>query len=352
MSRIGNIVLAISSGAGPALLAAALFGVSTPLAKLLLRNVDPWMLAGVLYLGSGLGLAALRIVEASTGLGLGRPRARGPEWLWLGPAIVSGGIVAPVLLMTGLASTSASTAALLLNLEAVFTALLAWFAFREHFDRRIAGGMATIVAGGVVLAAGGDQMARGWSGPASIAAACLAWALDTNLTRKVAATDPVSIAMLKGGVAGATNIALARWLGSPWPAPWTLAAAGLVGFIGYGVSLVLFVVALRGIGVSRAAAYFSLAPFFGGALAVLILRDPVTMPLVAAGALMALGVWLHLTERHEHEHEHLDPLRGRGQAGEEEERTEGRDARGRRRGPAPLRHRHPHYPDPDHRHGH
>jgi drug/metabolite transporter (DMT)-like permease len=352
VNRTENIILAISSGAGPALLAAALFGASTPLAKLLLRDMGPWMLAGILYLGSGLGLGVLRIVRSASGLGGSQPRLRGRGWLWLGASIFSGGIVAPVLLMMGLALSSASTAALLLNLEGVFTALLARFVFREHLGRRIAAGMASIVAGGAVLAAGGDPMARGGAGAAAIAAACLAWATDNNLTRKVSGTDPVFIAMLKGGVAGATNVALARWLGSPWPAPGTLTAALAVGFLGYGVSLVLFVVALGGIGVARTAAYFSLAPFFGGAIAVLVLRDPVTISLVAAGALMALGVWLHLTERHEHEHEHQGRLRGRRHAPEEEDRDEERDTPSRGRGRAPWRHSHPHYPDTEHRHDH
>jgi drug/metabolite transporter (DMT)-like permease len=346
VSRTGNTIVAISSGAGTALLAAALFGASTPLAKLLLRGVDPWMLAGILYLGSGLGLGVLRIVAAAVGMRGVEPRLRGGDWLWLGSAIISGGIVAPVLLMMGLARSAASTAALLLNLEGVFTALLAWFVFRENFDRRIAVGMASIVAGGVVLAAGGHAMAGGLLGPAAIAAACLGWAIDNNLTRKVSATDPVSIAMLKGGVAGAMNVAIARWMGSSWPDRGTLAAAGLVGFLGYGISLVLFVVALRGIGVARTAAYFSLAPFFGSAIAVLVLRDPVTVPLVAAGALMAVGIWLHLTERHEHEHEHGEPLH------EHPHGEPAAEPRPHARGHAPVRHSHPHYPDSDHRHGH
>jgi drug/metabolite transporter (DMT)-like permease len=352
MSHVGNAILAISSGAGPALLAAALFGASTPLAKLLLRGTDPWMLAGVLYLGSGVGLGVLRIVTAAGGLRTGEPSVRGRDWLWLGSAIAAGGVVAPVLLMMGLARSSASTAALLLNLEGVFTALLAWFVFREQVDRRIAAGMASIVAGGVVLAAGGHTMAAESLGSTAIAAACLGWAVDNNLTRKVSATDPVAIAMLKGAVAGGTNVAIARWLGAPWPTPGTLAAAGLVGFLGYGISLVLFVVALRGVGVARTAAYFSLAPFFGGAIAVVVLRDAVTVPLLDAGVLMAVGIWLHLTERHEHEHEHPVPLQEPSGALGEQHGEPDAESRPHRHGPTRVRHSHPHYPDGDHRHDH
>jgi drug/metabolite transporter (DMT)-like permease len=322
-----------SRSAGPALVSAALFGASTPLAKLLLHGVDPWMLAGILYLGSGVGLALLRTIAGAVGGGGAGPRLRGSDWPWLGSAILSGGVVAPVLLMIGLARSSATTAALLLNLESVLTIALAWCVFRESIDRRLAAGMAAIVTGGVVLAGGGHRPTGDLLGPLAIAGACLAWAIDNNLTRKVSSTDPIHIATLKGGIAGVVNVAIARWLGSPWPAPASLSAAGLLGFGGYGISLVLFVVALRRVGVARTAAYFSLAPFFGATLSVIMFREAVTPSLVVAGVLMAGGVWLHLTERHEHEHEHGSPT----EAG-----FPRKDAR----------HTHPHYPDADHRHGH
>lgn len=361
MSRraVPDVITALASGAGPALLSAALFGASTPLAKLLLRGIDPWMLAGILYLGSGLGLASLRIVSRALGSAGGvEARVRGSGWLWLGSAIFSGGVVGPVLLMIGLARTAAATTALLLNLEGVFTALLAWFVFRENFDRRIAVGMAAIVAGGAVLSGGGDRVGGDPLGPIAIAAACLAWAIDNNLTRKVSSTDPVRIAMLKGCVAGAMNVAIARGLGSRWPDPGALALAGLVGFGGYGVSLVFFVVALRRIGTARTGAYFSLAPFFGGAIAVLVLRDPVTASLAAAGALMGVGVWLHLTERHEHEHEHRELGHEHRHAHDEHHRHghDGSEPAGEPHSHwhvhVRLRHLHRHYPDIHHRHDH
>jgi len=357
---IGDVITTLRSGAAPALLSAALFGASTPLAKLLLRGIDPWMLAGILYLGSGLGLISLRIVSRTLGGVRGaEARVQGRGWLWLGSAILSGGVVGPVLLMIGLARSAAATAALLLNLEGVFTALLAWFVFRENFDRRIAAGMAAIVAGGLVLAGGGgDPVGGDPVGPIAIAAACLAWAIDNNLTRKVSSTDPVRIAMLKGCLAGATNVAIARGLRSPWPDPGALAVAGLVGFGGYGVSLVFFVVALRRIGTARTGAYFSLAPFFGGAIAVLVLRDAVSVPLVAAGALMAVGVWLHLTERHEHAHEHRELGHEHRHAHDEHHQHahEGSEPPGEPHSHwhvhARVRHHHRHYPDIHHRHDH
>lgn len=189
-----------------ALSAAVLFGLSTPLAKRLLPRADPWLLAGLLYLGSGLGLTLYRLATrrrrdpaaAETPLG----RADLP---WLTIAIFFGGIVGPVLLMLGLRITPASSASLLLNLEGVFTALLAWFVFRENFDARIAWGMALISAGALTLSWQGRPMVGPAWGSAAIAGACLCWALDNNLTRKVSASDPVQIALLKGWCAGAVN---------------------------------------------------------------------------------------------------------------------------------------------------
>ncbi len=352
------VVAARFSGPGPALLSAVLFGGSTPLAKLLLRGIDPWMLAGVLYLGSGLGLTSVRIASTVAGSRAREARLRGRDWLWLGAAVLSGGVAAPVLLMIGLARSTATSAALLLNLESVLTTLLAWFVFRENFDRRIAAGMAMIVAGGAVLTGGSGPMGAGLAGPLAISGACLAWAIDNNLTRKVSSTDPVRIAMLKGCAAGAMNVAIARWLGSEWPGPGRLISAGVVGFWGYGISLVFFVIALRGIGVARTAAYFSLAPFFGGALSVLILREPVTAPLVVAGALMGSGVWLHLTEWHEHEHEH-EELAHEHRHSHDEHHQHAHEGSKPPPSPhshwhvhGPRRHHHPHYPDIHHRHEH
>ena len=356
---IPNMIAAFSSGAGLALLSALLFGASTPLAKLLLRNVDPWMLAGLLYLGSGVGLVAVKLAVRLLGSSARREATiRGRGWAWLALATLSGGIIGPVLLMVGLAHTAATSAALLLNLEGVLTALLAWFVFRENFDRRIALGMAAIVAGGFVLTWGGRLILSAVLGPVMIAGACLAWAVDNNLTRKVSQADPVQIALLKGCVAGVVNVAIAFGLGSALPAPGVLGAAVVVGFAGYGVSLVLFIVALRHIGTARTGAYFSLAPFFGGLVAVLLLREPVTLQIVVAGSLMALGVWLHLTERHEHEHGHEEMAHEHRHVHDEHHQHshDGTEPPGEphshRHVHARLRHGHAHFPDIHHRHQH
>lgn len=340
------------TGVAAALGAAVLFGAGTPLAKLLLEAVDPWLLAGLLYLGSGLGLALFRALRRAPAVRL--PRAELP---WLLGAILAGGVVGPVLLMLGLSGMSASGASLLLNAESVLTALLAWFAFKENFDRRIALGMACIVAGAVLLS--WPQQAR-WDGawPAlAVLGACLAWAVDNNLTRKVALADASWIACVKGLVAGSVNLALAGSLGAALPPAASVAGAMVLGFAAYGISLALFVVGLRHLGTARTGAYFSAAPFFGAALAVL-LGEPVTARLLAAAALMALGLWLHLTEHHEHahlheplEHSHAHAHDAHHQHAHDEPIAPGTRHSHPHRHEA-LTHSHPHYPDTHHRHPH
>lgn len=342
------------SGMLAALGAAGLFGASTPLAKLLLVDMNPWVLAGLLYLGSGVGLGLYR--------GLWRRRAttrpaRG-EWPWLLGAILAGGVVAPVLLLVGLTALPAAEASLLLNAESVFTALLAWFAFHENVDRRIALGMLLIVAGAIVL---GWPETLGFSTPwpmLAVLGACLAWAIDNNLTRKVALADASWIAQVKGLVAGAMNLGLALSSGALWPEPSRLAGALLLGWLAYGVSLSLFVIGLRQLGSARTGAYFGVAPFFGAVLAVPLLGEAVNGRLLAAGGLMALGVWLHLTERHSHEHTH-EALEHTHEHVHDEHHHHNHDepvAAGirhtHRHRHAPLVHSHPHFPDMHHRHRH
>ena len=340
-------------GITAALCAALLFGASTPLAKLLLAHTNPWLLAALMYLGSGVGLWLLRRLRHAAPV---HP-TRG-EWGWLGGATLAGGVIGPVLLMTGLAGMPATGASLLLNAEGVFTALLAWFVFRENVDRRIALGMLAIVVGALVLSWPGATGIGIDASTLAVLGACLAWAIDNNLTRKVALTDASFIAMVKGLAAGAANLLLAWQLGAAWPGASTVVAAAGLGFVSVGVSLVLFVIALRHLGTARTGAYFSVAPFFGAVLAVLVLREPVTVPLLAAGALMALGVWLHLTERHghlhvheasEHTHEHAHDLHHRHL------HADGVAVAQRHSHPHAhpvMTHSHGHYPDAHHRHKH
>jgi drug/metabolite transporter (DMT)-like permease len=333
-----------------ALAAAVLFGASTPVAKLLLSTIGPWMLAGLLYFGSGVGLIAYRLLTRAAPARL--PKA---EWPWFAGAIFAGGIAGPVLLMFGLSAMPASGASLLLNAEVVFTALLAWFAFNENFDRRIALGMLLIVLGAAALSWPGDARFGGVGPSLAILGACFAWAIDNNLTRKVSLTDATWIAALKGLVAGTVNLTLAVRLGAGLPPTAELGGAMLVGFLAYGVSLALFVVALRNLGTARTGAYFSVAPFFGAALS-LTLGDPLTPQLLAAGALMGIGVWLHLTEHHEHLHAH-EAMEHSHRHVHDAHHQHVHDASCDDTEPhthahrhEPLVHSHPHYPDAHHRH--
>jgi drug/metabolite transporter (DMT)-like permease len=287
-----------------ALLAALLFGTSTPLSKALLAEITPQILAGLLYLGSGVGLVLFWLARRERSGGDGEAPITRPDLPWLAGAIASGGVLAPVLLMAGLARTSASTASLLLNLEGVFTAVLAWVVFRENVDRRIFLGMLAIVAGGVLLSWPDRQIPASLSGPLLIGAACVGWAVDNNLTQKVSAGDPVQIAGAKGLIAGTVNLALGLVLGGAVPQGLRLAGALILGLLGYGVSLVFYVRAMRDLGTARTGAYFALAPFVGAAIGLLLFREPVTWSFMVAAVLMALGLWLHLSERHAHEHAH------------------------------------------------
>ncbi|HXD42163.1 MAG TPA: EamA family transporter [Ramlibacter sp.] len=347
---------ALPRGVLASLSAALLFGAGTPLAKLLLAQTSPWLLAALLYLGSGIGLALLRGAARTPAVQLA-PAETG----WLAAAIVAGGVAGPVLLMAGLAGMPASAASLLLNAEGVFTALLAWFVFKENFDRRVSLGMLAIVAGGLVLAWPGQASWPRWQSALCVAAACLAWAVDNNLTRKVSLADASWIAMIKGLAAGTTNLVLALALGAAWPPLSVVAAAGLVGFASYGASLALFVVGLRELGTARTGAYFSVAPFFGAVLAIALLGEAVTAPLVAAGLLMAIGVALHLSERHEHRHWHQalqhthEHVHGAGDPHHDHVHVPP-VAPGTRHSHEhrhqPMSHSHPHYPDAHHRHEH
>jgi drug/metabolite transporter (DMT)-like permease len=348
----------VSFGAASALSAGVLFGASTPLAKRLILDVDPWMLAGLLYLGSGVGLCATNVVRRLA-RGSGRDVApfRTAERWWLAAAIMVGGVVAPVLMMYGLKRTAASSASLLLNLEGVFSVLLAWFAFQENFDRRVAFGVLAISAGAVILSADGVMTTSNALGPAAIAAACLCWALDNNLTRKVALNDVAQIAMLKGLAAGAVNVAIAAFLGSSLPRDSVILAAGAVGFVGYGLSLVLFVLALRHLDAARTSAYFSIAPFVGALIAVAFFGEQLTVQLLFGGVLMVVGLWLHLSERHDHEHTHAPLTHEHRHVHDEHhqhqhERDAGIEPHSHLHSHEPLRHAHPHYPDEHHRHVH
>lgn len=345
-------------GAPLALVSALLFGASTPFAKLLIGNgLSPWLLAGLLYLGSGIGLGIVELTRRGLAFDIGEASLRRSDVPWLALVILFGGIAGPLLLMVGLTTTPASSASLLLNLEGLATMVIAWVAFKENVDRRLLVGAAAILAGAVLLSWRGGPAGAGL-GALAIAGACLCWGIDNNLTRRLSASDPLQIALIKGLSAGSVNLILALALGAQLPSLSGLAAAAAIGFLGYGVSLVLFVLALRFLGAARTGAYFSTAPFAGAILSVFMFGEPLTLRLGAAGVLMAIGLYLHLAETHDHEHSH--------EAMDHEHRHVHDAHHQHIHGPddppgephshwhhhEPLIHRHAHYPDLHHRHGH
>lgn len=340
-----------------ALLSALLFGISTPIAKILLGAVDPLMLAALLYLGAGLGVALARLLGRRLRLLPEEAPLVRADLPWLALAVAGGGVLGPVLLMAGLARTDAASASLLLNLESLLTLAIAWIVYRESYDRRLLLGAASILAGAILLSWRGGGLGL-QPGALLIALACLAWAVDNNLTRKISGADPLQIAAVKGLVAGAVNIAIALAAASGVPA-WPALGAGLaLGAVSYGASLALFVLALRHLGTARTGAYFASAPFLGAVLAVVLLAEPPTVSLLVGGGLMAAGLWLHLAERHEHEHVHEPMAHGHRHVHDEHHRhPHGPDdppgePHTHHHVHARLVHRHPHFPDLHHRHDH
>lgn len=335
-----------------ALVAAVTFGLSAPLAKLLLASLSPLFLAGLLYLGAGLFLTAVQAIR--------RPDRRGraitrSDWWTLAAAVSAGGILAPPLLLWGLSRGSASTTALLLNLEVAFTALLAAAVFGEHVGRRVAAGVALMASGGMALS---------WKGSLdlslpslAVAGACALWALDNNLTRLIADVDAVVLAQVKGVSAGAVNVALALSLAHQPPSGKAAVLSLALGALSYGSSLVLFILAMRGLGAARTGAYFALGPFFGAATSLLLLGERVSPPLLLAAGLMGTGAWLLVRERHIHAHRHEAGVHTHRHVRDEHhphehEGGEGSEPHVHPHATGPLEHAHPHTPDQHHRHRH
>jgi drug/metabolite transporter (DMT)-like permease len=344
------------SGALAALASALLFGVTTPVAKQLLAGTHPLLIAGLLYLGSGIGVSALRLIQdrgwSPTGLAAA-------DWPWLALSTFLGGIIAPALLMIGLARADAAAASLLLNLEVVFTAALAWVVFREPAGLRVVAGLGAIFAGGLLLvwparfSSGGDLSAM-----LAIVAACFCWGLDNNVTRRISASDARVLAAIKGLVAGLTSTVVALAVGASLPPASHVLVTLVIGFLGYGLSLVLFIVALRQLGTARTSAYFATAPFIGAGAAMILYGQPGEGAFWLAALCMGAGVWLHVTEHHEHEHTHEPLSHSHAHTHDEHHRHEhdfewdGNEPHTHEHGHGRLRHGHAHFPDIHHRHGH
>lgn len=339
-----------------ALASACLFGASTPFAKRLLGDgADPWLLAGLLYLGSGVSLATFLLFRPNSSAR--EAPLRRSDMPWLALVILFGGVAGPLLLMLGLMTTPAASASLLLNLEGVATLVIAWTVFRENVDRRLFLGAGAILIGAILLSWRGGATPVSW-GALAIVGACLCWGIDNNLTRKISGTDPVQIAAAKGLVAGAVNLTLGMARGAVLPGPMRIAEAGLLGLLGYGISLIFFVRALRHLGSARTGAYYAVAPFVGAILAILMFGEPMTLPLGLAALLMALGLYLHLTENHRHshahqamDHEHVHTHDAHHQHVHSPDDPPG-ELHAHAHHHAPLRHSHPHFPDLHHRHEH
>ena len=341
-------------GTAAALGAAALFGMSAPAAKLLLARAEPLMLGALLYLGAGVGLTALRFAGAGR---RGEASLRRADLPLAAGMTVAGGVVAPVLLLVGLRHVTAVSGALLLNLEAPFTVLLAVLLFGEHLGGRAALGVAAMVLGAATLAvAPGGVLAADATGVLAVAAACLAWAVDNNLTQRLSLRDPLAIAQVKGLCGGGVALGLALAFGVAPPPIGVVGSAAALGFVSYGLSLALAVYAMRAVGAAREAALFATAPFIGALASWLLLHEPFGIRELVALALMVAGVVLLARERHSHRHVH-EPLR-------HDHRHVHDVHHGHAHGAAdppgephahehvhePLEHEHPHVSDVHHRH--
>lgn len=282
-----------------ALLAAALFGAATPLSKSLLEVLPPIQMAALLYAGAAVGVLPL-IVRS------GRLRSPlqydAPTRRKLAGAVFFGGVLGPVLLLLGLRLAAAGSVSLWLNLEAVATALLGYFVFRDHLHK-----LGWLGAGGILVASlllSWGEGAAGLAAGALVALACLCWGLDNHLTALIDGISPAESTFWKGVVAAAINLAAAFIL---VPTVWPVAAVGsalLIGIFSYGLSIVLYITAAQQTGATRSQLVFSTAPYFGLFLSVLLLREPLTSSQIGAGLLIAASIVLLTLERHGHRHDH------------------------------------------------
>lgn len=341
-----------------ALFAAVLFGAGTPLAKLLLQDISPLMLAGLLYLGSGIGLLIIRLVRRPfTGDDNHEAGLRSKDYAWLAGAVIVGGIFAPVMLMWGLSKTAASATSLLLNFESVITTLVAAVIFHEAVGTRIWLASVVMLIGGLLLSYDPAMPLSMSLNLLAVVGACFMWALDNNFTRKISASDPTTIAIIKGITAGTANTGLAFATAAAVPDAASIVGAMTLGLFSYGISLVLFIYALRHLGSARTGAHFSTAPFIGAVISVLLFNEPFTAIFMSALLLMIIATWLVLTERHQHGHTHESLVHAHKHSHDEhhQHRHDGMEGTGphtHEHAHLPLTHVHPHLPDIHHGHKH
>jgi drug/metabolite transporter (DMT)-like permease len=293
-------------GALLGLAAALTFGIGVPMAKELLNTIQPTLLAALLYFGSAAGLFVGWSIHHIKNRKNDEPpiHLRGWDWACLAGAILAGGVCGQILELFGLSKIPASEASLLLNLEAVFTALTAWVLFKEPAGKRVVLGMSLLTLGACMLSVNGSWQFTFSLGSAAVALSCVAWAIDNNVTRRISHTNPVFIVMMKGLFAGSIDLAISLAMRAPWPPLLLVGVALCIGVVSYGISLSLYVLAMRYIGAARTAAYFCFAPFVGALVAMVFLHEPITVQFGCAALLMAAGIWLHMTETHDHVHVH------------------------------------------------
>lgn len=337
-----------------ALLAALFFGASAPIAKFLLGdNIAPIYLAAFLYLGSGTGTFLVRLTQRMRGKEA-EADIKKPDVKWLAGAIISGGIIAPIILMISLQNTPASTASLLLNFEGVGTTLIALLFFKEAISRRAWTAILVITLASIFLSAnfeGGFGLSLGALG---IILACVLWGLDNNFTRNISGKDPLAIVAWKGLVAGTFSFFLALFLGNTLPSAPTILYTLLLGFVSYGLSTMLFIRSMRGLGAARTSALYGTAPLAGVLLSIVIFGEFPSFLFIIAAILMIGGALLLINEEHshthvhtamihEHSHSHNDPSHGHANADEVHSHEHEHPAE---------EHEHEHMPDIHHRHGH
>lgn len=339
-------------------MAALFFGCITPATKFLANDLPPQSMAGLLYVFAGIGLLAILLFKQDFLNSFSRIQRK--DYKWFSLATVFGGILGPAFLTYGVHYISGSTASLLLNLEAVLTSLIAWYIFKEHFEKKIVYGMILIILGCLTLSlnstvtSGADQPL----GFFLICLACLSWGIDNNVTRNISHLDPILIASFKGLIAGSTNLLLGYLIGEKLTLNIEILQIGVIGFFGVGVSLVAFIVSLGSIGTARTGAIFSTAPFIGSILSILFLSESMTLPLAIALLLMAGGVWFHLSEDHDHEHSHSELAHSHEHVHDEHHQhrhsanEEAGEPHTHHHAHLPMRHKHPHFPDIHHQHEH
>jgi drug/metabolite transporter (DMT)-like permease len=333
-----------------ALLAALFFGASAPISKLLLGDVPPVLMAAFLYLGSGTGISVIKLYQRLTS-NQKEAGIKSPDVKWLAGAIISGGILAPIILMISLKNTPASTASLLLNFEGVGTTLIALFFFRESISRRALAAIFAITIASIFLSTnfqGGFSFSLGALG---ILLACFLWGVDNNFTRNISAKDPLTIVAWKGLVAGTFSLILGLFLGQRLPALIIILSVLLLGFISYGLSTMLFIYSMRGLGAARTSALYGTAPLAGVLLSILIFKDLITILFGIAALMMVAGALLLANEEHAHFHIHMPVVHEHRHSHDEFHTHDESDVAHSHEHEHPrTEHEHGHMPDIHHRH--